>query len=275
MRTPRITVLGLTLAGVLLASTTAAAAHSTRTTQETAAAAVGPVPTGSAALKRNPLYRSGEMTLACGRQPQDSGSSAAVKAHLSAMLGCLNTSWAAQLKKAGLPFAKPKVRFITKPTRVCGSKWGEHTAGVYCIRQRQMTILIDEEIAEDPANPVLLEILAHEYAHHVQTLSGIMGTYARLPVRSKAHALIYSRRLELQAECLAGVFLSSVWDSQEYTAEDWQLVVDSIQGSGDDGLDLERGHGKGDTRAAWLQRGFDRVSPAACNTWSAPPARVA
>ncbi|WP_433367324.1 neutral zinc metallopeptidase [Streptosporangium sp. CA-115845] len=267
MRTPRIVLLAGALVGLLLTGT----AHANVGTARTAG---GPVPTGSKALTHNPLYRSGKMTVPCGRHPDDFASVGAAKKHLTAMLGCLNASWSAQLKKAGLPFKKPAVRYLTKSTSACGWRWPEYVVGMYCVKQRQMVVRINDYAIQDPADPDLLVLIAHEYAHHVQNLSGIWAA-VRTPVRSKAKALERNRRNELQAECLAGVFAGSIWPSQQYTAEDWAEAVDILGRSGDEEIGADRTHGTSKNRVAWLQRGFDSASPAACNTWTATASSVA
>ncbi|GAA3164174.1 hypothetical protein GCM10010466_63890 [Planomonospora alba] len=80
MRTPRIALLVGAAAGLLLTGT----AH--------AGTAAAPVPTGAKALTHNPLYRTGKLTVPCGRHPDDFASVGAAKKHLNAMLGCMNAS---------------------------------------------------------------------------------------------------------------------------------------------------------------------------------------
>ncbi|AWS45801.1 neutral zinc metallopeptidase [Streptosporangium sp. 'caverna'] len=263
MRTPHIALLAGALAGLLFTGTAHADTGSTGT-------AGSPVPTGIKAFTDNPLYRSGKLTVPCGHQPEGSGSVTATKKHLTAMLGCLNASWSAQLKKARLPFKKPTIRFITKPTRACGSNWGKNVTGRYCSKGQQLVILIDDYAIEYPADPLALHLIAHEYAHHVQNLVGI-----RPVAYTKAKSLVQSRRQELQADCLGAAFMGSIWASQEYKDEDWKDVVDIYRNSGDEKLNKERSHGTGKNRVAWLQKGFAAASPAACNTWTASASRIA
>ncbi|GGL33508.1 neutral zinc metallopeptidase [Planomonospora parontospora] len=270
MRTPRIALLAGALVGLLLTGT----AHA-GTARADSGAAGAPVPTGAKALTHNPLYRTGKLTVPCGRHPDDFASVGAAKKHLTAMMGCMNASWSAQLKKAGLPFKKPAVRFITGPTRVCGGEWGEYVVGVYCIKQRQMIILVDDYSIQQPADPDILHVLAHEYAHHVQNLTGMTAAVSRTRVRTEAQALTYIRRLELQAECLAGAFMASIWASQEYKAEEWEALVNAARHNGDEQIGEGRTHGSSKNQIAWLQKGFAAASPAACNTWTAPASRVA
>ncbi|GAT70311.1 neutral zinc metallopeptidase [Planomonospora sp. ID91781] len=271
MRTPRIALLAGALVSLLLTGT----AHA-GTARADSGAAGAPVPTGAKALTHNPLYRTGKLTVPCGRHPDDFASVGAAKKHLTAMMDCMNASWSAQLKKAGLPFEKPKVRFITGPTRVCGEPWGEYVVGLYCTKQRQMVVMIDDYSIQQPADPDILHTLAHEYAHHVQNVTGILPAFWRTRVRTEAQALTYVRRMELQAECLAGAFMASIWASQEYTAEEREALVNAARHNGDEQFEKgKRIHGTGKNQSAWLQRGFDSASPAACNTWTAPASRVA
>ncbi|GGK69414.1 hypothetical protein Ppa06_37350 [Planomonospora parontospora subsp. parontospora] len=270
MRTPRIALLAGALVGLLLTGT----AHA-GTARADSDAAGAPVPTGAKALTHNPLYRTGKLTVPCGRHPDDFASVGAAKKHLTAMMGCMNASWSAQLKKAGLPFEKPVVRFLTTSNRACGASWPDNVAGLYCSGQRQMVIWLNDYSIQAPADPDILHVLAHEYAHHVQNLTGITVAVGRTRLRTEAQTLSYIRRIELQAECLAGTFLASIWASQEYTAEEWEGVVNVLRHSGDELRGQERTHGSSKNRVAWLQKGFAAASPAACNTWTAPASRVA
>ncbi|MGV9770758.1 neutral zinc metallopeptidase [Streptosporangium sp. NPDC003464] len=269
MRTPHIALLAGALVGLMLTGIAHAGTGPT-------GAAGAPVPTGTKALTHNPLYRGGKLTVPCGRRPESSGSVAAAQKHLTTMLSCLNASWSGQLKKAGLAFKKPKIRFMSKPGHACGSAWGKNVTGRYCVDERQLVIMIKDYAVADPADPVLLHLIAHEYAHHVQNLTGMWTAYRNMPAPTKEQALAQSRRAELQADCLGAAFMGSIWASQEdYQDKDWKEVVDLYRRSGDDSLDKERSHGTGKNRVAWLQKGFAAASPAACNTWSAPASRVA
>jgi uncharacterized protein len=78
-----------------------------------------------------------------------------------------------------------------------------------------------------------------------------------------------SRRLELQAECLGGVFIGSVWDSLKgRSEEDWEILRELIGRNGADSF------GKGRNIVAWLDKGFRATSPQACNTWTVPSSKV-
>ena len=126
-------------------------------------------------------------------------------------------------------------------------------------------------------------VLAHEVGHHVQNLLGIDAEMRRLQSQNPGEANQLSVRLELQADCLAGV---------------WAHATNQV-GRGDKGLielepgDLEQGlraaaaigddriqrmstghvfpdkftHGSSEQRVTWLRRGFQGGTPDACQTF--------
>jgi predicted metalloprotease len=194
--------------------------------------------------------------------------------YLTAVLRCLDASWSRHLRRAGLPYAKPVVRFHDEPEpRVCGVRWPQHASAFYCTERGTLVFLLNGAWVDGRTDLYPLKVAAHEYGHHVQSLTGLRRHYetkARGAGRSRGQEL--GRRYELQADCLAGVFAGSVWRSLSRTADDWAAVVEATRASGDE--DGHRSHGTGANRARWLQRGFATVSPAACDTWSAPRSRV-
>lgn len=226
-------------------------------------------------LTKNALYASGRLPgSACPEPPVEAGNVASVRNYLIPLVKCLDRTWAAQFKKAGLPFSEPSVKFITRPQRVCGDEWSDDTQALYCDSNRQITFMLDKRVVDNPGDLFLLVVIAHEYGHHLQNLAGIAAALDRLPSQGKDEYNEQTRRHELQAECLSGVFVGSVWPSLKRTAQDWKIVMEDERRSGDEGQEV-RDHGKGDNVAAWLERGFKAVSPAACNTWAAGSESVA
>ncbi|MGW4797868.1 neutral zinc metallopeptidase [Nonomuraea sp. NPDC004297] len=226
------------------------------------------------ALTANKLYRSGVLQDSrCTERLVKPNDVALAKRYLTTVFNCLTASWSAYFKRAGLPFTKPKIGFITKERRFCGEPWGE-ASGAYCPAEGRFLLLLDKNTLSDPGDLFLLDLVAHEYGHHLQQLTGINRAHGRHSYRGKSERNEQSRRSELQAECLAGVFIGSVWDSLKRTGDDWKFLLDLRRESGDEQAEV-RDHGKGRNIAAWLDKGFHAVSPAACNTWTASAAKVA
>ncbi|MGW3350551.1 neutral zinc metallopeptidase [Nonomuraea rubra] len=238
------------------------------------AAHAGTYPIRDRVLTANKLYSAGRLPASqCAEREVRPNDVAMAKSYLTKVFNCLNASWGAYFKRAGLPFSNARIGFITKKKRFCGESWGE-AAGAYCPDERRFLILLDDDLLEDPSDLFLFGLAAHEYGHHIQNITGIDRAYDRHPYRNKSELNEQSRRMELQAECLAGVFIGSVWDSLDRTEDDWEYLLD-LQVEGGDEQTGVRDHGKGRNIAAWLDKGYEAVSPAACNTWTASASKVA
>jgi predicted metalloprotease len=263
-RKPSIALFTGLLAGLSLTGTAHAAS---------APAAAYPIER-TAALTKSPLYTSGRLPASsCPEEPVTPGSVASAKKYVMPLFKCLNESWAAQLKKAHIPFSKPHLQFISKPQRVCGETWPKYAQGLYCPSSRRIVILLDKALTRQAQDLFLMDVLAHEYGHHVQNLAGMERAFGRLSYRNKSEYYEHFRRLELQAECFAGAFMGSVWDSLDRTPDEWDYLLGATRESGDENSKIHD-HGKGRNIAAWLDRGFKAAGPAGCNTWAAGAAMV-
>jgi len=124
-------------------------------------------------------------------------------------------------------------------------------------------------------------VIAHEVGHHVQNLLGISAKVDAARQReTPAQANAMSVRLELQADCFAGV-----WARRSQAEQGWRLEPGDIETAlnaasqiGDDTLQRKaRGevvpetftHGSSAQRVGWFKRGFEAGSPNACNTFAA------
>ncbi|MGV9306825.1 neutral zinc metallopeptidase [Nonomuraea sp. NPDC004354] len=261
-------------AGLVLAlmgvGTAGVAEASTATTQEAAAAQAAP-PRGKAAATSSPLYKTGTLARSnCAPGEIQRGSTAAYKHFLQAFTNCLNRAWASEFKQARLPFAKPRLRIITSKRNTACGRWLTGASGVYCSADRTMYMLITKTELRNPSPVGIGRLMAHEYGHHVQQIAGIMPWYAQASWRaSKSAKLAYSRRLELQAECMSAVFMKSVKDTLPVDEAYYQQIIDWF---GEKGASIwpQNDHGSSANQARWMQRGWDYGAPAACNTWTSP-----
>ncbi|TMV06793.1 hypothetical protein FGK63_11755 [Ruegeria sediminis] len=120
-------------------------------------------------------------------------------------------------------------------------------------------------------------VIAHEVAHHVQNELGILGQVNDLRQRvSQVQANALTVRLELQADCLSGVWARSVQGLME--RGDLEEALNAARMIGDDRLQRQAGqiprphtftHGTSAQRSAWFERGYDSGSLADCDTFSA------
>ncbi len=233
-------------------------------------------PRGKAAATANPLYRTGRLAASrCAPGSLPRGSTAAYKRFLSRVTNCLNKSWASQFRRAGLPFSKPRLRIITKKVRTPCGTWNPGADGIYCSANRTMYMLITKQNLRDPFGLGIARLMAHEYGHHVQQISGIWNYYWSARSRAgRSSQLLLSRRSELQAECFSAVFMRTIAHSLPVPQEHWDHTVNWFRENGHKGW-TQNDHGKGRTQALWMTRGFNSGSLASCNTWTASSRQVA
>ncbi|MBB5964305.1 neutral zinc metallopeptidase [Planomonospora venezuelensis] len=225
---------------------------------------------GRPAATANPLYRTGPMpSVRCSAGTIRPGSAASYRSFMTRVNRCLGRAWAAQFKKAGLPFSPPRLRFVSsRVSSPCGG-WPAGAGGYYCSGNRTMYIGVTRKVLKNPYGPNHAQFMAHEYAHHVQQLAGILPYYGQVAWRAKGSArLALSRRLELQADCLASAFLHGAAADLEVTREHWDAMIEWTAENGHKTWPTND-HGKGRSQAFWMQRGFRSGSPASCNTWTA------
>ncbi|QYC43596.1 Putative neutral zinc metallopeptidase [Nonomuraea coxensis DSM 45129] len=223
----------------------------------------------------SPLYATGRLTdVNCSPGELPAGSMTAYRRFLLRVTACLNRAWAAQFAKADMPFSKPKLRIITGKVRTPCGAWNAGADGVYCSTDRTMYLMISRDQLRNPFPLGITRLIAHEYGHHVQQISGIWSYYwtARSSA-GKAGRLLLSRRSELQAECFSSIFMSTMKGTSLVTDADWSYTVDWFRKNGAKGWP-QNDHGKGPTQAAWMTRGFNRGTPAACNTWASAARNV-
>lgn len=243
--------------------------------QPAPAASQSAPPSGKLAATANPLYKTGRLADShCQPGELPSGSTAAYKSFLTKMTNCLNASWTSQFRKAGLSFTKPRLRIITRKVKTPCGAWSTGADGIYCSGDKTMYMLITKDQLRQPFALGIARLMAHEYGHHVQQMSGIWNYYwaARNSSGSSA-GLQLSRRSELQAECFSSVFMSTIADDMPIDQQQWDGVVDWFRKNGAKSWP-QNDHGKGPTQAAWMERGYKYAMPGACNTWKASAGNV-
>ncbi|MDA7429656.1 neutral zinc metallopeptidase [Primorskyibacter aestuariivivens] len=120
-------------------------------------------------------------------------------------------------------------------------------------------------------------VIAHEVAHHVQNELGILGKVNSLRQQvSQTEANMLTVRLELQADCLSGVWARHVGSLLE--PGDLEEALNAARMIGDDHLQKRAGrvpqphtftHGTSEQRSHWFARGYQNAQVADCDTFSA------
>lgn len=155
----------------------------------------------------------------------------------------------------------------------------------YCSRDRNA--YIDLSFYRDlqnrynaPGDFAQAYVIAHEIGHHVQNLLGISAEVQRLQQQSsKTEANRLSVRLELQADCFAGVWANRSRGGSNISLEsgDIEEALNAASAIGDDRLQKQaRGtvapdsftHGTSEQRVRWFRTGYSQGNPDSCDTFS-------
>ncbi len=205
---------------------------------------------------------------------------------VSQVLRSTETVWGNVFEERGQRYEDPRLRLFrdSYPT-ACGQ--GEAAAGpFYCPNDRIIYLdlgffdVMTRQLGA-PGQFAHAYVVGHEVGHHVQNLLGILGKVnAQRDRAGEAEANALSVRIELQADCFAGV-----WATRSQKEQGWRLEPGDIESAlnaasqiGDDTLQRHaRGtivpesftHGTSAQRVAWFKRGVDSGQIDACDTFSA------
>jgi predicted metalloprotease len=197
--------------------------------------------------------------------------------------------WSDALPESGMAFeAEQKVETFTGGI---GTGCGSATAAVgpfYCPTDHTIyldTTFFDDVLEKQLGGPdggfVEPYVLAHEYGHHIQNLLGTMGR-----VKTQQGAKSDAVRLELQADCYAGMWAKAATSTQdedgnvlisELTDDDIQQAIDAATAVGDDRIQEASGgdvdpeswtHGSAKSRVAWFRTGYTEGTLEACDTFA-------
>lgn len=124
-----------------------------------------------------------------------------------------------------------------------------------------------EKRLQAPGDFAQAYVIAHEVGHHIQNLIGS----SRLSVSGESKNQI-SVRVELQADCFAGVWGHSAKATLAISEEDLREALQAAHAIGDDTLGHENEdsftHGSSKQRMKWFKRGFERGDPRSCDTFA-------
>jgi predicted metalloprotease len=194
----------------------------------------------------------------------------------------LQQFWLGAFSDARLAYEPASLVLFDSATRSgCGlstSDIGPH----YCPIDRNIYLDLDffRELRSSfgaPGDFAQAYVLAHEVGHHVQNLLGVMSDVRAAQQQNPDQANELSVRVELQADCFAGVWGFSTFERDLLEEGDLEEGLRAAAAVGDDRIQ-ERAtgttnpetwtHGSSDQRVRWFQRGFDTGDPNACDTFS-------
>ncbi|MEP3051583.1 MAG: neutral zinc metallopeptidase [Erythrobacter sp.] len=198
-----------------------------------------------------------------------------------AALQSLNETWAPIFQNARVPFEQPTLDLFRNgrvTTNGCGS--ATSAAGpFYC--PADMGIYIDTSFYDQMAQQMGAEgdfarlyVMAHEYGHHIQNLTGLATQIRSLQQQNPSESNALQVRMELQADCYAGVWAGL--NRSRIERGDMEEGLRAASAIGDDTLMRNAGqrinpegftHGTSQQRMEALQRGIQSADDTACDVY--------
>src|SRR5215210_2036005 len=201
---------------------------------------------------------------------------------VSFVIGDLQKFWADDFRKADRAFEATQLVLFRQATDTGCGPGSAQTGPFYCPRDRKIYVDLGffRELAQRfnaPGDFAQAYVLAHEYGHHVQTLTAITRQVDEASRESPDERNALSVRVELQADCLAGVWAHSTFERGLLEQGDLEEGLTAASSVGDDRIQEQATgrispetftHGTAAQRASWFKRGFDGGDATTCDTFS-------
>ncbi len=222
--------------------------------------------------------------------PQDLGTvpsdpeSVEEREFVAAVLGSTETLWNDMFAGSGTAYVPADlVLFSGSTSSACGganAQVGPH----YCPPDQTIYIDLDffgelqARFGARGGDFAEAYVIAHEVAHHVQNVLGISSDVQQMQQQHPDDANDLSVRIELQADCLAGVWANSIYQREGVLQPgDIEEGLDAAASVGDDRIqEAIQGrvtpeswtHGSSEQRVDWFTTGYESGDPNACDTFS-------
>jgi predicted metalloprotease len=204
---------------------------------------------------------------------------------VSFVLDDVQKTWSQAFAKAKRPYSHARLVLFSDETR-SGCGFAEAASGpFYCPEDQK--VYIDLAFFQElktrfgaPGEFAQAYVIAHEIGHHVQNLLGIDAQLRQLQARNPSRARDLSIGLELQADCLAGVWAHSTEERNILEKGDVEAGLAAAAAVGDDRMQRQAGrrvspetwtHGSSQQRVDWFRRGLSAGRIDACEAFSPKP----
>jgi len=204
---------------------------------------------------------------------------------VAVVLADTEDAWRLQFEQLGRSYKEPRLVLFSNVVRsACGTAQSA-TGPFYCPGDQK--IYIDLSFFQEmksklgaPGDFAQAYVVAHEVGHHVQTLLGISNQVRRAKSNaSRAQANAIQVRMELQADCMAGIWANNTERAKQILeAGDIDEALNAASAIGDDRLQKRSGgrvtpdsftHGTSAQRSGWFKRGFKSGRLDVCDTFKA------
>ena len=215
-----------------------------------------------------------------GASASESCSVDAISRETCNALSSLNKTWQPIFQQSNIAFTAPKLVFYSQRGQSgCGA--AQSAMGpFYCPSDKGIYIDTDfyremEQRLGAGGDFARAYVIAHEYGHHVQTLTGLADQVRSAQAQNQSRANNLQVRMELQADCYAGVWAAKNRDRID--PGDIEEGLTAAHAIGDDTLMKNAGqrpveaaftHGSSEQRMSWLRRGLASGNEDDCDTFS-------
>jgi len=228
-----------------------------------------------------------------GREPAGTGAPPSpaddpdleLKKFSSALLDDIQEFWTADFKRHGASYDEAKLVLFAHATESACGYAGSEVGPFYCPGDARVYLDLSffRELHQRfgaPGDFARAYVIAHEVGHHVQNLRGDSERVERASRRNPRVANEQSVRLELQADCYAGVWAHSSSERKNLEPGDIEEGLGAASAVGDDRLQKQATghvnpetwtHGASAQRVSWFKKGFESGDVAACDTFAAAP----
>jgi hypothetical protein len=203
---------------------------------------------------------------------------------VSVVLADTEDTWRDLFKRMGRQYREPKLVLFTGSVQSACGMAGAAVGPFYCSSDEKLYLDLSffralRDRFRAPGDFAQAYVIAHEVGHHVQTLLGITEKVSSTRQRGGAPGNAASVRLELQADCLAGIWAHHAKRARDILEEgDLEEALNAASAIGDDRLQRQAQgrvapetftHGSSRQRVHWFGRGFETGELRQCDTFRA------
>jgi predicted metalloprotease len=235
-------------------------------------------------LENNTLYKAGALPkVNCPGGSANIYNHAQLKTLILKTSKCLDKVWSQALAGQGIEWRRPGYAIAARSGRgACGDYPTPGSIVPYYCPRNYTIYASTSAMSRGSGNAGgygeltswhggIVSMMAHEYGHHVQQLSGLSDSWWQKTLRStsKSGKLALSRRFELQATCFGGMFMRAASATYPVSPARRQVLYFFYSRVGD-WPGYPRDHGSPANNNRWFRQGFEKNKTFQCNTWLAP-----
>jgi uncharacterized protein len=251
------------------------------TTTATATVTATPTATGTPTVHSPDLQRLPQAPGPSGSPPSSQGTTH--NAFLRAVFNDAEAMWQREFQHAGVTYHPARLTIFTSEVHTACGTQSANVGPFYCpasfgvYLDPRFFLALSRKVGVRLGDFAQAYVIAHEVGHHIQTILGIAHQKAVADQQDPAGANARSVRFELQADCLAGVWIHSVFRRGELSDADLREALVAAAVVGDDFQHSaaapsrppeEWTHGSSAQRQHWLRVGFEQGRPEACDTFA-------